>query len=320
MGMTKQATSHLADLGNHCLVQIASYLDLPSLSRWSRTGKIFRFLLTEAVRARIESDNLHRLQNFKFIQSVTIIHLGLSKTKRMAFRPKEINLVADLDIHAKSLDGLKAIPLERLEDLKARGHIIEQIGHLPVSLKAVDLAYNRLRNICSFTKLEQMQWLDLANNQIQDISALARLKGLRHLSLYHNKIADFGPLAKLTNLVHLNLSGNRGSDFTFLKTLTKLKYLSLQGYRIENVMIVAHLINLTYLDLSKNRIRDVRPLLELQQLETLYLCRNPIQDPRLLVRLPNLKNMRMGPNAGYAIFQAATNLRKKGINVRMLLR
>ncbi|XP_062931632.1 leucine-rich repeat-containing G-protein coupled receptor 5 isoform X3 [Cynocephalus volans] len=120
-----------------------------------------------------------------------------------------------------------------LESLTLTG---AQISSLPQSvcdqlpnLQVLDLSYNLLEDVPSFSVCQKLQKIDLRHNEIYEIKADAfqHLLSLRSLNLAWNKIAIIHPNAfsTLPSLIKLDLSSNLLSSFpvTGLHGLTHLK-------------------------------------------------------------------------------------------------
>ncbi|XP_076967551.1 leucine-rich repeat-containing G-protein coupled receptor 5 [Tamandua tetradactyla] len=120
-----------------------------------------------------------------------------------------------------------------LESLTLTG---AQISSLPQTvcdqlpnLQVLDLSYNLLDDLPSFSVCQKLQKIDLRHNRISAIrgDAFQQLLSLRSLNLAWNKIAIIHPNAfsALPSLIKLDLSSNRLSSFpvTGLHGLTHLK-------------------------------------------------------------------------------------------------
>ncbi|XP_058164410.1 leucine-rich repeat-containing G-protein coupled receptor 5 [Dasypus novemcinctus] len=120
-----------------------------------------------------------------------------------------------------------------LESLTLTG---AQISSLPQTvcdqlpnLQVLDLSYNLLEDLPSFSVCQKLQKIDLRHNRIPDIrvDTFQQLLSLRSLNLAWNKIATIHPNAfsTLASLIKLDLSSNRLSSFpvTGLHGLTHLK-------------------------------------------------------------------------------------------------
>ncbi|XP_049638987.1 leucine-rich repeat-containing G-protein coupled receptor 5 [Suncus etruscus] len=120
-----------------------------------------------------------------------------------------------------------------LESLTLTG---AQISSLPQTvcnqlpnLQVLDLSYNLLEDLPSFSVCQKLQKIDLRHNEISEIKAdtFHQLLGLRSLNLAWNKIASIHPdaFSTLPSLRKLDLSANRLSSFpvTGLHGLTHLK-------------------------------------------------------------------------------------------------
>ncbi|XP_049739852.1 leucine-rich repeat-containing G-protein coupled receptor 5 isoform X1 [Elephas maximus indicus] len=120
-----------------------------------------------------------------------------------------------------------------LESLTLTG---AQISSLPQTvcdqlpnLQVLDLSYNRLEDLPSFSVCQKLQKIDLRHNEIYEIKVETfwQLHSLRALNLAWNKIAIIhsNAFSTLPSLIKLDLSSNRLSSFpvTGLHGLTHLK-------------------------------------------------------------------------------------------------
>ncbi|XP_004632272.1 leucine-rich repeat-containing G-protein coupled receptor 5 [Octodon degus] len=120
-----------------------------------------------------------------------------------------------------------------LESLTLTG---AQISSLPQTvcdqlpnLQVLDLSYNLVENLPSFSACQKLQKIDLRHNEIYEVKVdtFQQLLSLRSLNLAWNKIAIIHPnaFATLPSLVKLDLSSNLLSSFpvTGLHGLTHLK-------------------------------------------------------------------------------------------------
>nr|XP_012594310.1 leucine-rich repeat-containing G-protein coupled receptor 5 isoform X3 [Microcebus murinus] len=102
-----------------------------------------------------------------------------------------------------------------LESLTLTG---AQISSLPQTvcdqlpnLQVLDLSYNLLEDLPSFSVCQKIQKIDLRHNEIYEIKvdAFQQLLGLRSLDLSSNLLSSF-PVTGLHGLTHLKLTGNHG--------------------------------------------------------------------------------------------------------------
>ncbi|XP_037703624.1 leucine-rich repeat-containing G-protein coupled receptor 5 isoform X2 [Choloepus didactylus] len=120
-----------------------------------------------------------------------------------------------------------------LESLTLTG---AQISSLPQTvcdqlpnLQVLDLSYNLLEDLPSFSVCQKLQKIDLRHNRISDlrVDTFQQLPSLRSVNLAWNKIAIIHPnvFSTLPSLIKLDLSSNRLSSFpvTGLHGLTHLK-------------------------------------------------------------------------------------------------
>ncbi|XP_053572759.1 leucine-rich repeat-containing G-protein coupled receptor 5 [Bombina bombina] len=120
-----------------------------------------------------------------------------------------------------------------LESLTLTG---AQLVNLPSSvcnqlpnLQVLDLSYNRIKDLPSFSGCQRLQKIDLGHNEVYEIrsTTFQQLSVLRSLDLAWNKIAFIEPnsFSSLPSLIKLDLSSNHLTSFpvTGLHGLTHLK-------------------------------------------------------------------------------------------------
>ncbi|OCT87465.1 leucine-rich repeat-containing G-protein coupled receptor 5A-like [Xenopus laevis] len=97
------------------------------------------------------------------------------------------------------------------------------------NLQVLDLSYNLIKDLPSFSGCQRLQKIDLRHNEVYEIrsTTFQQLVGLRSLDLAWNKIAVIHPnsFSSLPSLVKLDLSSNHLTSFpvTGLHGLTHLK-------------------------------------------------------------------------------------------------
>ncbi|KAM5260777.1 toll-like receptor 4 isoform 1-T1 [Hipposideros larvatus] len=166
-------------------------------------------------------------------------------------------------------------------------------GNIPTSAKKLDLSFNPLRRLrsYSFSNFSELQVLDLSRCEIQIIEDDAH-QGLKHLStliLTGNPIQSlakgaFSGLSSLQTLVavEINLASLEDFPIGHLKTLKKLNVAHnfINSFKLPEYF--ANLTDLEYLDLSNNKIQNIynEDLLVLHQMPpfklSLDLSLNPL--------------------------------------------
>uniref|UniRef100_A0A8D0VX01 G-protein coupled receptors family 1 profile domain-containing protein n=1 Tax=Sus scrofa TaxID=9823 RepID=A0A8D0VX01_PIG len=195
-------------------------------------------------------DGLHSLEtldlNYNNLDEFPTAIRTLSNLKELHFYDNPIQLVGRSafqhlpELRTLTLNGASQITefpdltgTASLESLTLTG---AQISSLPQTvcdqlpnLQVLDLSYNLLEDLPSFSVCQKLQKIDLRHNEICEIQAdtFQQLLGLRSLNLAWNKIATIHPNAfsTLPSLRKLDLSSNRLSSFpvTGLHGLTHLK-------------------------------------------------------------------------------------------------
>ncbi|XP_034500013.1 leucine-rich repeat-containing G-protein coupled receptor 5 isoform X2 [Ailuropoda melanoleuca] len=195
-------------------------------------------------------DGLHSLEtldlNYNNLDEFPTAIRTLSNLKELHFYDNPIQLVGRSafqhlpELRTLTLNGASQITefpdltgTASLESLTLTG---AQISSLPQTscdqlpdLQVLDLSYNLLEDLPSFSVCQKLQKIDLRHNEIYEIKGdtFQQLLSLRALNLAWNKIAIIHPNAfsTLPSLRKLDLSSNRLSSFpvTGLHGLTHLK-------------------------------------------------------------------------------------------------
>uniref|UniRef100_A0A8C0DZQ8 Leucine rich repeat containing G protein-coupled receptor 5 n=1 Tax=Balaenoptera musculus TaxID=9771 RepID=A0A8C0DZQ8_BALMU len=195
-------------------------------------------------------DGLHSLEtldlNYNNLDEFPTAIRTLSNLKELHFYDNPIQVVGRSafqhlpELRTLTLNGASQITefpdltgTASLESLTLTG---AQISSLPQTvcdqlpnLQALDLSYNLLEDLPSFSVCQKLQKIDLRHNEMCEIRAntFQQLFSLRSLNLAWNKIAIIHPNAfsTLPSLRKLDLSSNRLSSFpvTGLHGLTHLK-------------------------------------------------------------------------------------------------
>uniref|UniRef100_A0A2K6F5U7 Leucine rich repeat containing G protein-coupled receptor 5 n=2 Tax=Propithecus coquereli TaxID=379532 RepID=A0A2K6F5U7_PROCO len=195
-------------------------------------------------------DGLHSLEtldlNYNNLDEFPTAIRTLSNLKELHFYDNPIQFVGRSafqhlpELRTLTLNGASQITefpdltgTANLESLTLTG---AQISSLPQTvcdqlpnLQVLDLSYNLLEDLPSFSVCQKIQKIDLRHNEIYEIKvdAFQQLLGLRSLNLAWNKIVIVHPNAfsTLPSLIKLDLSSNRLSSFpvTGLHGLTHLK-------------------------------------------------------------------------------------------------
>ncbi|XP_063303074.1 leucine-rich repeat-containing G-protein coupled receptor 5 [Pelobates fuscus] len=123
-----------------------------------------------------------------------------------------------------------------LESLTLTGsqlvHLPEVVCYQLPSLQVLDLSYNHIKDLPSFTGCQRLQKIDLRHNEVYEIrsATFQQLLVLRSLDLSWNKITVIQPnsFSSLPSLIRLDLSSNQLTSFPVMG-LNGLTHLKLTG-------------------------------------------------------------------------------------------
>lgn len=165
-----------------------------------------------------------------------------------------------------------------------------------ISLKALWLEGNALKNLNGIDHLKELRCLYAHQNLLEDISALHAMSDLRTLNLSQNRLSEI-PLDTLSKwcpkLSNLNLSQNRFSTADSILEVTRLEELSvfdIQDNKIDDEGIIEHIVNMKSLSVLYlkgnsvvNKIKSYRKTLISKINNLKYLDDRPVfEDERRL--------------------------------------
>ncbi len=218
---------------------------------------------------------------------------------------------------------------------------------LPISLKNLDIQYNRLLTSSSITHLTNLTKLNITENNMICDNALISLTQLTILDMSYNRMDSYGAhrtdngvsrlinlkvlVAKrdqvltgesiklLTNLTHLDLSDTNKVMDDALKPLVNLRVLILSQKSAITGLCISCLTGLTSLDISHNQTFDYRCLYLLTNLTCLdasrFLNTGRFLHDDVLSYLTNLKSLDISSQLGITgkSISKLTNLTVLGI-------
>ncbi|CAD6191409.1 unnamed protein product [Caenorhabditis auriculariae] len=180
-----------------------------------------------------------------------------------------------------------------LEELCMRTNLMTSINENLLCLKnLVELNFyeNQITEIANLEPLVSLKRLDLSFNRIREIKGLSTLKNLTHLYLVHNKIPVIENLDSLTALELLELGDNRIKKIENLSNLKNLRELYLGKNKIREIEGLSDLVNLRVFSLPGNRIVKIENIDNLTELEELYISEQGLTN---LAGLSNSKKLKI---------------------------
>jgi hypothetical protein len=129
------------------------------------------------------------------------LQMSAKQSQTLSYTVDLVGLVQKLSSlrHAKSLLSLS---------LAGCGITVVPEG-LPVSLRVLNLAENRIKTVTNLEDLRELHLLNLSYNAIESLRGLFRLQNLFELYLAGNSIAKVAKIFQLHNLALLDLAKNR---------------------------------------------------------------------------------------------------------------
>ena len=96
-------------------------------------------------------------------------------------------------------------------------------------MEALDLGHMWFTDTTFLRDMTHLRWLILADNRIKDISTLSRLQELTYLELFLCDVEDISPLLQCKNLRHLNLAYCPVKNLELLAQMPQLERLWING-------------------------------------------------------------------------------------------
>ncbi len=247
------------------------------------------------------SDDIHNVQYFKDIQSLTIAGAEVNDElyaliKNATDNNPDLQLNCSASLYGVEFDNsterliLNNIPIDSPDRLCLAIEIFP-------GLKAIEMCDCGLSN-------EIMQGLREEYPDIQFVWTIRFLhfkvrtdvQVFSTLATNFNRPGNsetFAPIFKYcTELRALDLGHMAITDISEIRNLKKLHTLILADNYITDISPLADLKELNYVELFQNRISDISPLLELPHLEDLNMCYNSrLQNPTVLTECKNLNRL-----------------------------
>eukprot|EP00069_Balaena_mysticetus_P021115 bmy_13480T0 len=194
--------------------------------------------LSSLVVLHLHNNRIHSLGKkcFDGLHSLETLDLNYNNLDEFPTAIRTLSNLKELGFHSNNIKSIPEKAFVGNPSLITMTLTGAQISSLPQTvcdqlpnLQALDLSYNLLEDLPSFSVCQKLQKIDLRHNEMCEIRAntFQQLFSLRSLNLAWNKIAIIHPNAfsTLPSLRKLDLSSNRLSSFpvTGLHGLTHLK-------------------------------------------------------------------------------------------------
>ncbi|MCJ1479528.1 hypothetical protein MMC13_008214 [Lambiella insularis] len=214
------------------------------------------------------------------ILSIPDLHLErFTKAEKLCLRQNQIS-----HIELPSELGTTLRELDLYDNLLSRIKGLDSF----VSLKSLDLSFNKIKHIKNVSHLKELTDLYFVQNRIQRIEGLNGLSKLRNLELAANRIREIENLETLTGLEELWLGKNKLTELKNLSPLINLKILSIQSNRLSQIGGLSNLVSLEELYISHNALTSMSGLDDNSSLRVLDVSNNQI---RKLTSLHHLKRL-----------------------------
>lgn len=144
------------------------------------------------------------------------------------------------------------------------------------NIESLSLTDNPIKDISSLKNLN-LQELRINNTPLRDISPLVNINTIDVLSIGNN-IEDIEPLKYLKKLRLLNISSKNTIDICHIKNLENLDNLSIKGGNVSNIDCLKNLSKLTFLILEDMPLKDVSVIKNFKKLKFLHLTNVPVEN------------------------------------------
>ncbi len=177
-------------------------------------GELTKVDLEKVTKLDLKQNELTDVKGLENLTQLQNLHLDWNKLTNEDLKP----LTGLTNLRWLGLGGIPP-----LGDLTPLGGLAK--------LEQLQLAYDRLTNISSLSRLKELKTIDLSATSLTDeqLEHLSGLTKLTALDLRQNRLTDVSALAGLTQLAYLTLNDNQLTDASPLMTLKKLKRLNLNN-------------------------------------------------------------------------------------------
>lgn len=252
-------------------------------------------LTIDCEHAAASTTQVSELQDISFSQTGrNVVSLITDATEETDWKT-----VTFIDLSGREIEQVSGLKthLPALRRLNLSKNRIRHLEGLPNSLFELEVSNNKLRELVSFQKFRDLQFLSAQNNLLSSISCFSHNIHLTLLNLAGNRIKSLAGLRSLNNLTSLNLRQNflvGAIDFKSFD-LPKLQDLNLEANSITAVDGLEDFTKLRVLNLSENKLTEFNCRSPLSNLKKLILSLNRLKTLDVH-HYPNLRVLRIDGN------------------------
>lgn len=156
--------------------------------------------------------------NLEGLKSLTVLLLGKNRITDISGLVCVKNTLRVLDLHGNKISNISAkiSALQELKSLNLAGNLLKQVQDKDFAglycLKELNLKRNKIKKICGFEDLRNLERLWLCHNELQrveDMSSIARALNLKEVTIENNPVSLAGDcvsflVSYLPNLISLS--------------------------------------------------------------------------------------------------------------------
>lgn len=184
----------------------------------SHTKASMKYNLKNLVFLDLYNNQIEKIENLDGLKSLTVLLLGKNRITDITGLISLKSTLRVLDLHGNKICNItnKISQLQELKSLNLAGNLIRQIQHSDFGglfcLKELNLKRNRIKKICGFDDLHNLERLWLCHNDLQtieDMQTVAKSVNLKEITIENNPISLGGDcvsflVSYLPSLISLN--------------------------------------------------------------------------------------------------------------------
>ncbi|CAL5974078.1 Conserved_hypothetical protein [Hexamita inflata] len=230
------------------------------------------------------------------LSSSTIKELNITYCNVQSLEQYQLENLEVLKLQCYKMDGVEStqilwniVQYPKLQQLSLFGFVgvdVAQLSQIALSITKLSLNYCELQNVEKLKILISLKELNIAYNKYVDITALKDMSQLLALDLSFCSLEQIDTLRSLVNLRDLRIRCNL-VDITPLQYLSELVRIDLNSCGLCYISVLQYLPNLEEVDIANNSIIYIQPLQELYSIVELDARFNKIVDFHTIQYHPN---------------------------------